>query len=158
MSSKFTLYKKANKVRTSLLLFVDREINQQKQKEKIENKPIIIKAHKYQNSYIQFEETFENCSKQEETATTQMDSRNNKLKIIKPRVHPFSTSVANVLNFQLFGESYGSNKFLVRRDTTICFTPVAAKKTKVKNHEKYLHDIVRFLKKIKNKKKTRKFH
>lgn len=164
MSSKFGLYNKANKVRTNLLLFVDREINKQKKKELIENKPIIIKGQKYKEYYIQFEETFSNNTKQEDittttSATTQMESCNNKLnklKLIKPHAHPFSTNVTNILNIQVFDKKYGNNKFFAKRDSNICSTPIISNKKRMKNHEKYLQKIVKNLKKQKIHKKGRK--
>lgn len=148
MSSKNPLYIKADKVRTILLLFVDKEIIAQQKKKIKKDKPIFTKTkslieNQNQKHYIQMEETFGNIKKTEKVNIHQNSISANQL--LKKN---YTSNNLNIFNIQVLDINYKIKKFY-KRDSTICFEN---KKSAIKNEVNYKEYLSNLAKKFKKKK------
>ena len=185
MSNKHPLYNKANKMRITLLLFIDKEIRTKakNQSKNFEN-PFISKKEvkEVPTTYVQLEETFSSRNSLEN-----YQEFSNKRKLSKsinfsmktdfstPKYIKFNESLESSNNFSIIKTSKKKinsivykNKFNIRvssknyivkhfyqRDSTICFENKTFNIQKSLNYEKYLFNLVNSLK-IKKKQKYMK--
>lgn len=151
MSSIHPLYFKANKVRTTLLLFVDKEIHDQKKKEIKENKPVLTKAKSANEKetlfFVEEEVTFAyKIEKEEFFSRKSSDASSN------TSMKASLKSNKNISNIKVFNKRYSIKNFYLR-DSTICFISKKDEKEDIHDYSKYLEDLIKNLKKQKVKRK-----